>query len=448
MKVRSIACIALAVAVGVAGGCGRGEPVASDRAKASNPHQAQARTIVSLGDPALENRGVSAAVSDDRMVAVWAVTADAVTDILAAVSTDAGATFGDPVRVNDIPGDARVNGEQPPRAAFAGTDIVVIWQSRRTGQPAVRASRSRDGGRTFDPAVTLHDETLMGVRGWSSVAASPSGDVHVAWLDTRAAVKVAAPVSSAPVSPAGAHAHNASTRQDVYHAVLRRDGTRADDVITTNVCFCCKTSSAVAPDGALFVAFRHIYPGNLRDMAVARSADGGRTFSEPVRVNQDGWELTGCPEDGPAIAVDAAGVLHVAWPTITDTTATRKGIFYAYSLDGGRTFAPRMRLDEGSDVNHAQHPQMSVANGRAIVVWDESTAAGPRIRARIMTADPKAAAWSPQLQPVLTVSEPGPVTYPAIAASAGGFAVLWTETNAAGAAIRSRAFRFGPPRNE
>lgn len=441
---RSVACLWLAVALGAAGGCGRAEPARTEATPVSNPHQPQARPVVSLGDPSVENRGVSTAVSGDRVVAVWAVTADAVTDILAAVSDDAGATFSAPVRVNDIPGDARVNGEQPPRAAFAGADIVVVWQSRRTGQPAIRAARSRDGGRTFERAETLHDEKLTGVRGWSSVAALPGGDVHVAWLDTRAAVKVAAPTPAARASSASAHAHGASTRQDVYHAVLRRDGTRAEDVVTTDVCFCCKTSSAVAADGTLYVAFRNVYPGNLRDMAVARSVDGGRTFSDPVRVNQDGWELTGCPEDGPAIAVDAAGVVHVAWPTITDTSATRKGVFYSYSTDGGRTFAPRVRLDEGGDVNHAQHPQLSVANGRAIVAWDESTAAGPRIRTRVVVSDPKAAMWSPRLEPVLTVNEPAPVTYPSVAASPGGFVVLWTETSAAGASIRARAFTFGP----
>jgi hypothetical protein len=61
------------------------------------------------------------------------------------------------------------------------------------------------------------------------------------------------------------------------------------------VCFCCKTAIASGPDGSVYVAWRHIYPPNVRDMAVARSTDGGRTFAPPVRVSTDGWALDGAP---------------------------------------------------------------------------------------------------------------------------------------------------------
>ena len=44
-------------------------------------------------------------------------------------------TFAQPVRVNSTPGDARVNGEQPPRVALASRkgdpEIVVIWTAKR-----------------------------------------------------------------------------------------------------------------------------------------------------------------------------------------------------------------------------------------------------------------------------------------------------------------------------
>ena len=123
---------------------------------------APAGPVISLGQSELENRGVSAAASGDRVVAVWAATKDGSTDIQAVMSEDAGATFSAPVRVNDLPGDARVNGEQPPRVAVAGLQVVVVWQSRRTGQPEVRAARSTDGGRSFAKAVTIHAQRPHG----------------------------------------------------------------------------------------------------------------------------------------------------------------------------------------------------------------------------------------------------------------------------------------------
>jgi hypothetical protein len=392
--------------------------------------------VISLGQAEVENRGVSAAASGDRVVAVWAATKDGSTDIEAATSEDAGATFSAPVRVNDLPGDARVNGEQPPRVAIAGLQVVVVWQSRRTGQPEVRAARSTDGGRSFVKAVTVHASGLTGSRGWSSVALAPSGEAHLTWLDTRNG----APPEKAGGAAAGAHQHgSSSTRQDVFQAVWPPEGEPVEGAVTTSVCFCCKTSTAVSRDGVTLVAFRHIYPTNLRDMAVARSTGGARTFDTPVRVSQDGWELTGCPEDGPALAVDDSNRVHIAWPTITGPDASHKGVFYAYSADEGRSFAPRIRLDEGTDVKHAQHPQLASAGQGAVVVWDEISPAGTRIRARVVTTkgrDDK----SPRLSPVVAVSDPGSVTYPAVAATTQGYVVFWTENAESGAGIRARRF--------
>jgi hypothetical protein len=395
-----------------------------------------AGAAISLGQPELENRGVSAAASGDRVVAVWAATKDGRTDIEAVMSEDAGATFNAPVRVNDLPGDARVNGEQPPRVAVAGRQVVVVWQSRRTGQPEVRAARSADGGRSFAKAVTIHASGLMGSRGWASVAVAPDGEAHLAWLDTRNG----APAVKKDGAAAAAHQHvTSSTRQDVFHAVWRPDGDPVEGAVTTSVCFCCKTSTAVSRDGVTLVAFRHIYPTNLRDMAVARSTGEDHTFDAPVRVSQDGWQLTGCPEDGPALAVDGDNMVHIAWPTITGPDASRKGIFFASSSDEGRSFAPRIRLDEGTDVKHAQHPQLAATGLSVVAVWDENVPAGARIRARVLTTrsrDDK----SPRLSPVVAVSEPGAVTYPAVAATTQGYIVFWTENVESGAGIRARRF--------
>jgi hypothetical protein len=392
--------------------------------------------VISLGQSELENRGVSAAASGDRVVAVWAAAKNGSTDIVAVTSEDAGATFSAPIRVNDLPGDARVNGEQPPRVAVAGRQVVVVWQSRRTGQPEVRAARSTDAGLSFAKAVTVHASGLTGSRGWSSVAVAPNGEAHLAWLDTRNG----APPAKKDGAAATAHQHGASSaRQDVFHAVWRPDGEPVEGAVTTSVCFCCKTSTAVTRDGATLVGFRHIYPANLRDMAVARSTGEDHPFDAPVRVSQDGWELTGCPEDGPALAVDDNNLIHIAWPTITGPDAARKGIFYASSLDEGRSFGPRTRLDDGTDVKHAQHPQLAAAGLSVIAVWDESSSAGTRIRARVLTMESRAGK-SPRLSPVVAVSEPGSVTYPAVAATAPGYIVFWTENGESGAGIRARRF--------
>ena len=58
--------------------------------------------------------------------------------------------------------------------------------------------------------------------------------------------------------------------------VASLDGTLAPRALTGGVCYCCKTAAAATGD-AIYAAWRHVYPGNLRDMAFTMSRDGGRS---------------------------------------------------------------------------------------------------------------------------------------------------------------------------
>jgi hypothetical protein len=363
--------------------------------------------------------GVSLAASGRDVVATWAATAPGVTDVYTAVSHDDGASFGPATRVNDIPGDARTSGEQGPRAAIAN-GLDVVWCSKAGTGARIRAARSRAGAATFAPAITVHAENLPGARGWASLARDADGNAHVVWLDGRSA------------GDGAAMAHG--MRQDIFHAIWRPDGSHEEVAVATDVCFCCKTAVATAPGGVVYVAWRHIYPTNLRDIAVAHSSDGGKTFSAPVRVSEDGWQIAGCPDDGPALAVDAAGVLHVVWPTVVAGARAVKGIFYSFSTDGGRTFAPRQRIDE--EGGGAAHPQIAPGAGRVAVVWDE---AGTSRRAclREVSSDRKVTASTPVLGPIKVLSV-GPAVYPAIAATPSALVAAWTETLSTGSEIRVR----------
>jgi hypothetical protein len=388
---------------------------------------------VRLGVPGAVNNSVSLAAAGSDVVVAWAARSGAATDVYAAWSRDGGGIFGAPARVNDVAGDARVSGEQAPRVAL-GASTEVVWVSRQDGASVVRAAKARAGERSFEPATTVHAAGLTGARGWASLAVGPDQAVHVAWLDGREAQAARAS------APAAGHAGHKGMRQDLYQAVSWPDGTRFETRIATDVCFCCKTGVATAPDGTVYVAWRHIYPPNLRDMAVARSTDGGRTFAPPVRVSEDGWALDGCPDDGPSIAVDARGAVHVAWPTLVPGSDSGKGIFYSYSLDGGRTFAARVRLDEGTG---AGHPQLAVGGDRVVVVWDQSHEGRRRIVGRALSSDPRATAWTPVLGRPAVLSAERPAVYPAVAATPTSTVVAWTEETRTGSEIRVRRLRQG-----
>jgi hypothetical protein len=374
------------------------------------------------------NAHVSLAADGRFVAAVWSASLPAgATDIYAALSRDGGTTFSGPVRVNTTPGEARLNGEQPPRVALraragAAPEIVVLWTAPGADGTKLLTARSRDGGRTFGRSELVPGTDTAGLRGWHALAAGNDGRVHALWLDHR--------------RTAGHAMHAGPDRSDLYYASLDRAAS-APAAITNSVCFCCKTAIAAPRERILFAAWRHVYPGNLRDIAFAASADGGRTFGPPVRVSEDKWELAGCPDDGPAMTTGPRGRIHVVWPTLVSRprpggTAAKPeqaiALFHAMSEDG-RRFTPRVAVPTE---RQAHHPQLTTApDGGLALAWDESGDGRRSIVFARGVLQPSGAVRFDRT--VLSGGEGG--SYPAVVAANGGALVAWTGGSAAASVI-------------
>jgi hypothetical protein len=326
----------------------------------------------------------AAASGDFVVVAFGAQTGDGKADVFVAVSRDGGRGFSTPVRVNAIEGDARLGGELPPRAglvARGGHDPeIVVAYGAKAEHTEIRVARSLDGGLTFTPARALQAAGATGDRGWHAMALDARGVAHVMWLDHRGLARPAAGNRAGNPNAQGAsHDHHMeqdaidgvamAMRSGLYYA-REGGGPAGERELVKGVCYCCKVAMATTPSGGIYAAWRHVYPGNIRDVAFIASADGGTAFGAPGRVSEDSWQLAGCPDDGPAMSVDARGVAHVVWPTVLGGETPEGALFYASSPDG-RSFSPRVRIPTlGSP--RPMHPQvMATAADRAFVAWDE-----------------------------------------------------------------------------
>jgi len=362
-------------------------------------------------------------VAGRTLAAVWTATRDGATNVYLATSDDGGLMFSEPKRVNDQDGDASANNEQPPRVVLSGSGatrtLAVFWSKRNEGpqktrRDAIRMARSSDGGRTFSPAGFAHDSALSGARGWESLAVDSGGRVHAVWLDGRDAER--------KMAEAAAHsgmAHQGQPPQDVYHSMIGADGRITESVIATGVCFCCKTAVAVDARGSVYAAWRHIFPGSMRDIAFAKSSDGGSRFDPLIRVSEDHWELNGCPEDGPTLAVDQSGIIHIAWATVVNVGEPQKALFYATSRDG-KSFSPRARLAVVSGATPG-HPQLTLTpDGGAAIAWDELVDGLRRISfARVSS--------SGVFGPPQILSGDESASHPVIARSERNLVVAWTS---------------------
>jgi hypothetical protein len=396
---------------------------------------------LTLGVAGRSNAHVSLAAEGRFVVAVWSASArDGATDIYSAVSRDAGAAFSAPIRVNSTIGDARVNGEQPPRAALTprrgSTPVItVVWTARGASGTTLQTARSDDAGRTFGRSAIVPGTDTAGNRGWEAIAADDRGAVHVVWLDHRrlaAAAGQKVPHTSGPhhgqaASPAAKHDGVAMAQlSQLYIATL--DGAAAPRGITGGVCYCCKTALATGSNGAVYAAWRHVYPGNLRDIAFASSSDAGRTFGAPVRVSEDKWQLDGCPDDGPAMAVDGQRTVHLAWPTlVSDGKQPTIGLFYASSSDGSR-FSQRLRIPtEGLP----HHPQIALTPDSVLAAWDELSNGSRQVVIGRAARQNSRGGFARRIVPGSTTG-----IYPSIVSTSDGAVVAWSSGVGATAAVK------------
>lgn len=334
------------------------------------------------------NPTVSAVAGTEAAYVAWVSTEGHGSDVwLARVEADGTTTT--PVRVNDVAGDAAPHLQAPARVAV-GPDgsVYVAWQNNRIvpgrSYPAsdLRFARSGDGGRTFTPAVTINDDAggPPSSHTFHDLLVTPSGAVVAAWLDGRPGPAAAAHV---------AHGMGASPDESgpTVRVAVSHDGGRTfgpETIVDRDACPCCRIGAAAAPDGAIHIAWRKVYTGDVRDIVVSSSHDGGASWSAPARVHHDGWVFAGCPHAGPALAVDGSGRLHAAWYTGREGGS---GLYHAAAaggggraLDPGPAFGEAESLVTGEAVPPSQAALAVDGRGSVWAAWEERSPTGHELR--------------------------------------------------------------------
>jgi hypothetical protein len=382
---------------------------------------------VTLAVPGRANSTPWVAAAGSFVAVAWGAAADGKGDVMIAISRDGGTSFATPVRVNSLPGDARISGEIAPRVTVqprAGADpIVTVTWNARDAHTQIKTARSADGGRTFDAATSLQTGGAAGDRGWQAAATDGRGTLHTIWLDHRGMA------ASKDHDHKGEHDGVAmAQRSSLYYAAAGG----AERELFKGVCYCCKTALAVGPNGHIYAAWRHVFAGNIRDIAFTVSRDGGATFAPLLRVHEDKWSINGCPDDGPAIAVDGSGIVHLVWPTVLN--GTEGALLYSTTRDG-RTFTTPLRVPTRG-APKPSHPQIAVdAAGGIMIAWDEvidgvRTAAGRQVSMRNGSAG---------FGDIVRFAN-GASAYPVVAATTKGWLAAWS-TGGPTPVVKARLFR-------
>ena len=331
----------------------------------------QAAQISAPGIDAAEP--VTAAAPDGSFYVAWVNHDAKQADVMLAHFDGDGKMRGSPVRVNRQPGVATAwRGDQPSMAVASDGSVYVVWTARveAGGQHGtdLYLSVSNDRGQSFGSEVKVNDDKAPGAHGMHSLAVAKDGRIYVGWLDERNVSK--------PEPSTKAEGHHMESNRDLFLA-YSTDGGRtfsANRKVATEACPCCKTSLAVSPDGTLYAGWRQVLPGNFRHIAVVSSKDGGASFSSPVIVSDDRWVLQGCPVSGPSLSVDNAGSLKVLWYAAGEGNAP--GLYVSESRDNGRSFSPRQLISQ----EEVRGTPAFTAGNNAIALWQTSGTAETKMR--------------------------------------------------------------------
>lgn len=273
----------------------------------------------------------------------------------------------------------------------------------------VRLSHSRDDGRTWSASVTPYQDKSKTEHGFASLFQMPGAGLGLVWLDGRA------------TSPAAHDSAAMTTGMPMGGAMTLRAATfdrswkqTTESAVDLRVCDCCPTTAAVTSDGPI-VAFRNRTENEIRDIYVSRLESN--RWTEPKAVHDDGWNITGCPVNGPRLSARGREVA-IAWFT---GAGGQNRTFAAFSHDAGRTFSAPIRADDEGSLGRVDIDLLP--DGAALVAWIESASGKTDVRVRRITAS----GLRSESVIVTSVSSARSSGYPRLARFGNELIVAWTE---------------------
>lgn len=296
-------------------------------------------------------------------------------------SNDNGKTFTEPVKVNNIEGDAYISDYAiPVRVDSKNNGVYVLWQNVKGNESGInfyesdfgvgdlKVGKSMDGGKTFLPSINPSVDEKPIEKWYADLVVYNGGkNLLIPYIDNNLVT----------VNNVTSYATDKIDYVTQVNLLRSDDGGKTFNKITVDksACQCCDIDTAFGPDNEIYFTWRDsdreiIKPTNdsnkynynytddsydsgalkagvvdeitystARDVVVGHTNDNGSglIYSEPVYVQKQKWLLNACPVIGPSIDFDDKGTMHVFYFTGNGTQGT--GCYYVKSDDLGRTFS-------------------------------------------------------------------------------------------------------------
>ena len=310
---------------------------------------------------------------------------------------------------------------QPPQAVVSGKDMFVNWADMPAVTPLtgehlvahwlemagpltysyhVVMAQSFDGGHSWSETVKPHTDNTPTEHGFVSVYPF-EGKAAAIWLDGR--------------KTGGGHGGEPSASGMTLRsaAIDANNALHQEQEIDDLICDCCQTDVAVTAEGPVAV-YRDRTADEIRDIYVSRHIDG---YWQPgVSLHADGWQIAGCPVNGPAIAARGPDVA-AAWFSVPGETPK---VQLRFSNDSAASFGPAFEIAADGALGHVDI--VLLEDGSAVVTWLQAgtSGRGDLVMRRITPEG--------RMGPVLPVAGDAPArSVPQMGIAGEHLVLVWTE---------------------
>ena len=266
----------------------------------------------------------------------------------------------------------------------------------------VHLSLSHDQGDTWSESMLAHTDNTESEHGFVSIYPQDDGFGFV-YLDGRKQVNEYTEDPN-------------ETGMTLRAATVNSEGKLLNQqLVDSLICDCCQTDIAMTAEGPVAI-YRNRTKDEIRDIYVTRNVNG--QWTEGMSINDDYWEIPGCPVNGPEIFARGDNVV-AAWFTAANGSPKVK---FARSTNAGRTFSAQLDIADGKTMGHIG---MTVdLNGDAWIVSQSPAGDGE------VTLTLRRVSAGGQLSPMHTFTAKGDVaafSVPQIAAQDDRLILAWTQ---------------------
>jgi Secretion system C-terminal sorting domain len=257
--------------------------------------------------------------------------------------------FGAPVEVSTNGIDLDLwGGALGPQIAARGNTLFLIFESYGTG---IYSIKSDDGGQSFSAPVLVYSPPQGRYATLPSVAIDPALNPVVSFITTNA--------------------NEQDARYEITHSTNGGFSFPPTTIANTpaageEVCECCPATIGAFSGDEIYLAFRN-NDDNLRDIWVAKSIDGGASFTEATDIDDTDWQTQTCPQSGPDMMISSDSIYAVFF------SAAMASNIYLSTLDkASMSLGNQFQITSSTAPDLNQGNPVIAGNGDTMaVVWEE-----------------------------------------------------------------------------